>query len=430
MATERQSRTRAALVAGAAVLALLANLAGLLAGVTVVLPHLLYIPIALAAYWYPRRGLLIATGIAATYAAMALAFTPSEWLSAAARTVTMIAIAALISYLSRRLAIEERRYHGIFDHSVAGMLVVDGGGLVRSGNPRAAGLVGRAPGELEDVPLGDLVRDRDAARLLAAAVRPVEEVSLDLLRRDGRPVHCLASAAPLGNGMTLVTLADVTGQYLARSALESANRTMATLARILDQDLSADLEALDSLLDRERAAGDDPETVALIRQISGQVDAIARRITVAREFNALGTRPPAWQSLALAVEEAERQLDPGPVAVRPWVARLEVYADPALPSALYHLLHNATRPAIRASTVVVTYHRAPDGCRVYIEDDGVGFPVSERSVLSSRGDGRDRHGLSFVREALGITGIRITEEGAGSGARFVLTVPLEECRVV
>ena len=37
-----------ALVVGTTVLALLANLAGLLIGVTVVLPHLLYIPIALA----------------------------------------------------------------------------------------------------------------------------------------------------------------------------------------------------------------------------------------------------------------------------------------------------------------------------------------------------------------------------------------------
>ena len=100
---------RPALVASAAALALLANLAGLLAGVTVVLPHLLYLPIALAGYWYPRRGPLIAAGIAAAYAAMALALTPSEWLSIGARAVTLVAVGVLIAYLSRRLAAEEER---------------------------------------------------------------------------------------------------------------------------------------------------------------------------------------------------------------------------------------------------------------------------------------------------------------------------------
>jgi signal transduction histidine kinase len=216
---------------------------------------------------------------------------------------------------------------------------------------------------------------------------------------------------------------------MARAALESANRTMATLARILDQDLSAELGALDALIEREREGRDDPETVALLREIGDLVNAIARRVAVAREFNELGARPPAWQPLGGAVVQARARLDPGAVAVRAWVDRLEVYADPALPSALYHLLHNATRPAIGATAVVVSFHHAPDGCRVYIEDDGAGFPPSERAALDPQGGVQDRRGLSFVRETLGITGIRVTEEGTGRGARFVLTVPQEACRV-
>jgi hypothetical protein len=92
----RWSLVRPAVVAGTAVLALLDNLAGLLAEVKVVFPHLLYVPIALASYRYPRRGTLIAAGIAAAYAAMARTLAPSEWLTIAARAVTLIAVGALV----------------------------------------------------------------------------------------------------------------------------------------------------------------------------------------------------------------------------------------------------------------------------------------------------------------------------------------------
>ena len=426
----RWVQARPVVVAGAAGLTLLANLAGLLAGITIVLPHLLYVPIALAGYWYPRRGALIAVGIAAAYAAMALVFAPSDWLSVLSRAVTLTAVGVLIAYLSRRLAAGEARYRGLFDSSVAGIFVVDAGGIVRAVNARGAALVGLAPQELEGAPFPSISSDADSACafLRYAARGATEDEQVDLLRA-GRPVHCLASGAPLGDGLIVLTLVDVTSQSLARAALESANRTMATLARILDQDLSAELGALDALIEREREDRDDPETVALLREIGDLVNAIARRVAVAREFNELGARPPAWQPLGVAVAQARARLDPGPVALRAWVDRLEVYADPALPSALYHLLHNATRPAIGATTVVVSYHHAPDGCRVYIEDDGAGFPAAERAALDPQGGVQDRRGLSLVREALGITGIRVTEEGTGRGARFVLAVPQEACRV-
>jgi PAS domain S-box-containing protein len=422
---------RPSLLTSTAVLGLLANLVGLLAGVTVVLPHLLYIPIALACYWYPRRGLLIAIGIAAAYAAMALAFTPSEWPSVGARTVTLIAVGALIAVLSRRLAGEEERYRGLFDHSVAGILVVDADGVIRDANPRAAALIGRGTGDLAGTPLAAVSDDPGAASaFLAAAGRgPVESSELDLIHVERRPVHCLASGAPLGDGLTLVTLADVTEERMARAALEAANQTMMTVAMILDHDLTGDVEALNTSIEQSRETVNDPETVALLRRIGEGVAAVARRISVSREFRVLGTKPPAWQPVQATLEEACSRLDPGPVAVRAWTGRLEIYADPALPVALYQLLHNATRPETGATAVVITYHHGPDGCQVIVEDDGLGVPAGERDALFSPTAGRYGRGLFLAREILGITGIGIAEEGACTGARFVLSVPPRGCRV-
>ena len=431
IAERRRGLIRPTIVVGTAALTLLANLAGLFAGITVVLPHLLYVPIALAGYWYPRRGPLIAAGIAAAYAAMALALTPSEWLSIAARAVTLIVIGALIAYLSRRLAAEEERYRGLFDNSVAGILVVDGDGEVRDANPQAAALVGRGAGELAGTPLAAISDDPGAATafLDAAARAPVGRAELDLIHAERRPVHTLASGAPLGNGLTLVTLADMTEERMARDALEAANQTMTTLAMILDHDLTGDVAALDACIERGRETVDDPETVALLRRIGEGVAAVARRIAVSREFRVLGTRPSTWQPVQAALEEACARLDPGPVAVRPWTARLEVYADPALPVAFYHLLHNATRPGTGATTVVITYRHGPDGCRIVVEDNGLGVPAGERDTLFSPAAGRYGRGLFLAREILGITGIGIAEEGDGAGARFVLSVPPGGCSV-
>lgn len=427
----RGEMLRTAIVAGTAALTLLANLIGLLAGVTVVLPHLLYVPIALAGYWYPRRGPLIAVGIAGAYAAMALALAPGEWLSILSRALTLVAIGVLIAYLSRRLAAEEERYRGLFDHSVAGILVVGADGAILDANPRAAALVGRGGGALAGTPLAAISEDPKAAdAFLAAASRgAVAEAGLDLIHAERRPVHCLASGASLGNGQILVTLADVTEERMARDALRGANQALATQAMILDHDLSEDVLALRACVERGLGAAGDTETVALLRRVRDGVAAIERRIAVSREFRSLGARPSAWQSVQAAVEEACARLDPGPVSVRVWTARLEVYADPGLPVALYQFLHNATRPGTGATAVVITYRRSPDGCRIIIEDDGLGVPTGERETLFSPAGDRYGRGLFLAREILGITGIAITEEGAGGGARFVLSIPDAGCRV-
>ncbi len=326
---------------------------------------------------------------------------------------------------------QEAVYHGLYDHSVAGILLFGAGGQVQDANLRAAALVGRPPDELTGMLFPALGADPEVALrfLLAVGRGPVEQQELTLVREDGRAVHCLASGAPLGPDRQVVTLVDMTGQHLARAALEAANRTMATLAGILDHDLAVAVDDLETCLARIRLGVADPEVLGLLRLFGERIEAIRRRGEVSREFRVLGTRPPAWQPVQDAVEEARHRLDPGPVAVLTWTARLEVYADPALPVALYHLLHNATLPRTGATAVVVSYHHAPDGCRIVVEDDGAGIPPEAREHLFDQTSTRYGHGLYLAREILGITGIGIAEEGTGTGARFVLSVPLEECRV-
>jgi PAS domain S-box-containing protein len=83
-----------------------ANLYGLIAGVSNVLPHLFYIPIILAAFFYPRRGVAFAGVVSVAYFLMVFAVRPitsPDIISAAARCIVFVIIAAIVSYLSERI---------------------------------------------------------------------------------------------------------------------------------------------------------------------------------------------------------------------------------------------------------------------------------------------------------------------------------------
>jgi len=93
------------------VISFAANLYGLFFGVSIVIPHLFYIPIILAAFFYPRRGILFAIVLSFAYFLMVDAVNPGNSLdiiSAAARCVVFIVIAAVVSFISERVSIKEK----------------------------------------------------------------------------------------------------------------------------------------------------------------------------------------------------------------------------------------------------------------------------------------------------------------------------------
>jgi PAS domain S-box-containing protein len=89
-----------------------ANLYGLIAGVSIVVPHLFYIPIILAAFFYPRRGVAFAVLVSTAYFLMVVAVRPDkspDIISAAARCFVFVIIAAVVSYLSEQVTVREHK---------------------------------------------------------------------------------------------------------------------------------------------------------------------------------------------------------------------------------------------------------------------------------------------------------------------------------
>jgi len=92
------------------IIALAANLYGLVIGISIVIPHLLYLPIILAAFFYPRRGITFAVVVSMIYFLMVALVRPGtspDIISAAARCVVYVFIAAIVSWLSHRVNTKE-----------------------------------------------------------------------------------------------------------------------------------------------------------------------------------------------------------------------------------------------------------------------------------------------------------------------------------
>ncbi|HNS83190.1 MAG TPA: DUF4118 domain-containing protein, partial [Methanolinea sp.] len=121
---------------------------------TVVTPHLFYIPIVIAAYWFPRRGVIYTVAIAMGYLAMAYieGYPDIEILTqSTARFYVFVAIGVIVASLSNNLKEQEDRYHGIFDYSEAGVFLAMNlrhGFVIEEVNERGANLLGYRAREL------------------------------------------------------------------------------------------------------------------------------------------------------------------------------------------------------------------------------------------------------------------------------------------
>ena len=86
-------------------------------GVTTVFPHIFYIPIILAAYWYPHKGILFSAGTGAAYLFEVALFNfgfPALLFSALIRAVVFIDIGVVISLLRR----EGEEYRGLANRAI------------------------------------------------------------------------------------------------------------------------------------------------------------------------------------------------------------------------------------------------------------------------------------------------------------------------
>ncbi len=194
-------------------------------------PHLFYIPIVIAAYWFPRRGVLFTVAIAMGYLAMAyIAGYPDLDVitQATAQFYVFVAIGVIVASLSNTLKEQEDRYHGIFDYSEAGVFLamnLRSGFVIEEANERGADLLGYRARELAGREFLDFFvdqREKAGIRERVSLGGAVTEFECHLRRKDGFVIHGLMSAGPIPGRKVVFTLVDITGMKKAEEDLRES----------------------------------------------------------------------------------------------------------------------------------------------------------------------------------------------------------------
>ncbi|HNX16924.1 MAG TPA: PAS domain-containing protein [Methanoregula sp.] len=216
------------IIVNTTILALLVNILALQSGTgtAAVATNLLYIPIVIQAYWYPRWGVSFSAVIAALYIGM-VAITSGGSLgkiaSASITCVVFIGVAAVVSSLALHMRKNEVKYRGIFNYSEAGIgLLSSLDRTVQEVNRRFADTLGYEPTEIEAIPFSRMwvdPADRDRFFQTLSRQGNVENFETRFLTKAGTPIWVLLSAGMLPDNQFVCTIVDITAKKQAEEEL-------------------------------------------------------------------------------------------------------------------------------------------------------------------------------------------------------------------
>jgi signal transduction histidine kinase len=423
-----------AVILGTAAVALLANLTGLLFGISTGIPHLLYIPVVIAAYQYPRRGAVIAGCISAIYLLLVIlvAGTSSTiFPEALMRSGVFIVIGWLIAALTIRLRDQEDLYKGLFDHSEGGsILIADNSNsrTIEEINWKAADLLHRKAADLKGTSISTIWTGDEEQEFFNRVSREgaVYATEMRFSLPDESPLIVLVSAASLPGKRVVLTFFDITSRVNAEHALMTANDKLSLLSRFSADHLHRSVDHILETVDEADAHCNDAGIRTYIERIRQLAWNVTRQLFLTESYKDLGAVPPVWMSVQRTLDSTRLPSDDGTVSIRYWAGRLEIYADPLFADVITHLLDNSLRHGSgKVKNVVVTYHETPEGLDLCFRDDGRGIPHDKKKqIFEYDAGGHAGIGLFICRQIVEVTGMTIQETGIeGEGARFEIHVP-------
>lgn len=206
----------------------------------------------------------------------------------------------------------------------------------------------------------------------------------------------------------------------ANAEIASINDKLKTMTGMVTHDIANQVLVINGSIALMEAQGLDEGTRRSMERIRHSLEIISKSVEVAREYRAKGTAP-VWHDMMSILDN----LGSPKLYIDPCLKGLSIFADPMLEKAFFNLLDNSDKHGGRVTGIKVSCCRGTDPLKIVWEDDGVGVPEQEKSMLFEHmvGDGRV-HGLALIKKILGQTGIMIEENGEpGKGARFEIVVP-------
>ncbi|MFY9981683.1 MAG: PAS domain-containing protein [Methanoregula sp.] len=214
------------IIVNTTIVAFLINILAFHYGTAAVAVNLFYIPIVIAAYWYPRLGIYYAAGVSALYIGIVAFVTDGALDQVVASLVTslvVIGVAAVVSNLAIHMRRNEMKYHGIFNYSEAGIgLVNSSDRIIKEVNRRFADTLGYDSAEVESLPFPGMwadAADREAFFQHLSTQGNVENFETRFLTKAGATRWVLLSAGMLPDDQFVCTIVDITARKEAEESL-------------------------------------------------------------------------------------------------------------------------------------------------------------------------------------------------------------------
>ena len=214
------------IVINTTVLALLINILSLHYGSNDVAPNLFYIPVVIAAYWYPSRGPIFAVIISLAYMSMVYVFMGAAiqtLISSSIICYVLIGVSVVVSSLATHMRRNEVKYRGLFNHSQAGVGLVDlTSQKIHEVNHHFSTMLGYPDDDILQIPFGDLFLDADRKELFFRQLKQggsIENFEARFRSRDGESRWMLISAGMLSDNQFVTNIIDITDRKHAELAL-------------------------------------------------------------------------------------------------------------------------------------------------------------------------------------------------------------------
>ncbi|MDP3563756.1 MAG: PAS domain-containing protein [Methanoregula sp.] len=214
------------IVINTTILALLINILSLYYGNNDVAPNLFYIPVVIAAYWYPNRGPIFAAIISIAYMALVYIFLGgaiATLISSSVICYVLIGVSVVVSSLATHMRSNEVKYRGIFNHSEAGIGLVNSSSLsILEVNKRFAEMLGYTSEELPTLSFAELWLDTATKDTFFKQLNlhgNVENLETRFRSRTEGERWVLISAGKLPDNQFVCTLVDITLRKKAEEAL-------------------------------------------------------------------------------------------------------------------------------------------------------------------------------------------------------------------
>lgn len=216
---------------------------GLSGGLSVFTPLLFYFPIILAAYWFPRQGVIFAviTGILEVFLVYLFSYPNLTEITFAVTTASfyvLVAVAVVISSLSGEMREREARYRGIFNSSEAGIFVLKNGArelIIEEANPRGSVILMEHPRDLRGKKFTEFWKDESARKYFLGVLEndgTAPQYETSVARADGTTVPVLISGARLPGHMMVLMVIDISVRIAQEREIQTKNDQLELINRV------------------------------------------------------------------------------------------------------------------------------------------------------------------------------------------------------